>query len=113
MEDVTSGLLVSSCMNVCLVSMRSCCSKSLSLTTLIGFTPFACEDRHNTKLKILKHNKTLRFPEPHESPQPVSLEAFDLMQKLLTEKEYRLCTRRYELNDYTRKFMGVSYHLDD
>lgn len=35
------------------------------------------------------------------------------MQKLLTEKEYRLCTRRYELNDYTRKFMGASYHVVD
>lgn len=74
----------------------------------IGFTPFACEDRHNTKLKILKHKETLCFPQPHESPQPVSLEAFDLMQKILVEKEHRLCTRRYELNDYTRKFMGAS-----
>lgn len=65
------------------------------------------ESRNDTKIKILKHKETLRFPLAHESPQIVSLDALDLMQKLLVEKEHRLCTRRYELNDYTHKFMGV------
>lgn len=33
------------------------------------------------------------------------------MQKMLVEKEDRLCTRRYELNDYTRRLLGVSSGL--
>lgn len=39
----------------------------------------------------------------------MSIDAFDMMQKLLVEKEHRLCTRRYELNDYTHKFIGVRF----
>jgi hypothetical protein len=30
----------------------------------------------------------------------------DLMQRLLVEKEKRLCSRRYELNDFTKRFVG-------
>lgn len=79
---------------------------SLNELTLPGYTPFACEDRHNTKLRILKHRETLQFPDPLEQPQPVSTEALDVIKKILVEKEHRLCTRRYELNDYTKKHMS-------
>ena len=72
---------------------------------LYGYTPFACEDRHNTKLKILKHKQTLTFPECEPTRQP-SMEAIDLMQCLLVEKERRLCSRVYELNDFTRRLVG-------
>ena len=72
---------------------------------LYGYTPFACEDRHATKLKILKHKHTLKFPEvePHRQP---SMAALDLMQCLLVEKEKRICSRRYELNDFTKRLVG-------
>ena len=72
---------------------------------LYGYTPFACEDRHNTKLKILKHKSTLVFPhvDPQHEPTP---EALDLIMQLLVEKEKRLCTRRYELNDYTKQLLA-------
>lgn len=80
-----------------------------SQRSALGFTPFACEDRQKTKLKILKHKETLHFPnevlEPSNRP---SFEALDVMKRMLVEKEYRLCSRRYELNDYTRKTFGVS-----
>ena len=69
---------------------------------LYGFTPFACDDRHQTKLKILQHRKTLVFPQPEEIPEP-SIEALDLMMSILVEKEKRLCSRQYELNDFGRK----------
>lgn len=72
---------------------------------LYGFTPFACEDRHQTKLKILQHKKTLTFPEPEVIKAP-SIEALDLMIQILVEKERRLCSRQYELNDFTRKIVG-------
>lgn len=75
---------------------------------LTGYTPFACEDRHNTKLRILKHHETLHFPDPDDQPQPVSAEALNIIKRMLVEKEYRLCTRRYELNDYTKKYYNVS-----
>ncbi|RMZ91310.1 hypothetical protein DV736_g1465, partial [Chaetothyriales sp. CBS 134916] len=72
---------------------------------LYGFTPFACEDRHSTKLKILKHKHTLKFPsvDPPHQPSP---EAIDLMKQLLVEKEKRICSRKYELNDFTRKLVN-------
>lgn len=72
---------------------------------LYGYTPFACDDRHQTKLKILQHKKTLVFPQPDAVPEP-SIEALDLMMSLLVEKEKRLCSRQYESNDYSRKIHG-------
>lgn len=35
-----------------------------------------------------------------------STAAIDLIGRLLVEKEYRLCTRRYELNDWTKRTFG-------
>lgn len=72
---------------------------------LYGYTPFACEDRHNTKLKILRHKETLAFPEVPLTLQP-SWAALDLMSCILVEKEKRLCTRQYELNDFTMKLLN-------
>ncbi|KAK4946589.1 hypothetical protein LTR10_014441 [Elasticomyces elasticus] len=72
---------------------------------LYGYTPFACEDRHQTKLKILQHRKTLVFPQTEGIKEP-SIEALDLMMQLLVEKERRLCSRQYELNDFSRKLVG-------
>src|ERR1700710_2167615 len=81
---------------------------------LYGYTPFACDDRHQTKLKILQHKKTLVFPQPQDPPEP-SIEALDLMMSILVEKEKRLCSRQYELNDYSRKIQGgrvIRYNAD-
>ncbi|RMZ83294.1 hypothetical protein DV738_g1346, partial [Chaetothyriales sp. CBS 135597] len=69
---------------------------------LYGFTPFACEDRRSTKLKIMKHKDTLRFPSIEPPHQP-SVEAIDLMKQLLVEKEKRLSSRNYRLNDCVGK----------
>ena len=74
---------------------------------LYGHTPFACENRQDTKLNILKHKTTLTFPQTvgkHDSP--TSFEALDLMMQLLQEKELRLCSRKYANNDFTRKMVA-------
>lgn len=53
---------------------------------LFGYTPFACEDRRSTKLKILKHKISLVFPGvDHE--RPPSAHAIDVILRLLTDKE--------------------------
>lgn len=75
---------------------------------LFGYTPFACEDRQTTKLKILAHKESLQFPSPLEFPQPISADAIDVVMRLLVEKEKRLSTRRYQLNDFTQKITAVS-----
>ncbi|EEH47632.2 AGC/NDR/NDR protein kinase [Paracoccidioides brasiliensis Pb18] len=67
---------------------------------LYGFTPFAAETRHDTKVKILKHPETLYFPVEKASDRLISAEAIDLIGQMLQEKEYRLCSRKYMLNDY-------------
>ncbi|RMZ80875.1 hypothetical protein DV737_g2756, partial [Chaetothyriales sp. CBS 132003] len=63
------------------------------------------EYRHSTKLKILEHVHTLKFPLVDPAHQP-SIEAIDLMKRLLTEKEKRICSRKYEVNNFTRKLVG-------
>ncbi|KKZ64856.1 hypothetical protein EMCG_09233 [[Emmonsia] crescens] len=67
---------------------------------LYGFTPFAAETRHDTKVKILKHPETLYFPHDKPSDRLISAEAIDLIGQMLQEKDYRLCSRKYMLNDY-------------
>ncbi|OAX85414.1 AGC/NDR/NDR protein kinase [Emergomyces africanus] len=67
---------------------------------LYGFTPFAAETRHDTKVKILKHAETLYFPHDKPSDRLISAESIDLIGQMLQEKEYRLCSRKYMLNDY-------------
>lgn len=72
---------------------------------IYGYTPFACDDRHKTKLKILKHKSTFGFPQVDSKNQP-STEAMDVMMRLLVEKEKRLCSRKYRLNDYTTQLIA-------
>ncbi|PGG96436.1 AGC/NDR/NDR protein kinase [Helicocarpus griseus UAMH5409] len=67
---------------------------------LYGFTPFAAETRHDTKVKIIQHQETLYFPVEKASDRLISGEAIDLIGQILQEKEYRLCSRKYMLNDY-------------
>ncbi|KAJ5773367.1 hypothetical protein N7457_008263 [Penicillium paradoxum] len=66
---------------------------------LYGFTPFACENRHDTKIKILQHAKTLHFPREKSSDKMVSQDAMDLITRILQEREYRLCSPKYQVND--------------
>ncbi|KGO74797.1 AGC-kinase, C-terminal [Penicillium italicum] len=66
---------------------------------LYGFTPFACENRHDTKIKILQHARTLRFPREKSTDKLVSQEAMDLITRILQEREYRLCSPKYQAND--------------
>jgi serine/threonine protein kinase len=68
---------------------------------LFGFTPFACENRQETKLQILKHRSTLCFPDDQYGFPSLSSEVLDLMRLLLREKEERLSSPKYYLNDYT------------
>lgn len=72
---------------------------------IYGGTPFVCETRDETKKRIVRHRKTLKFPLMPSHLQP-SMEALDLMMHLLVRKEDRLCTRRYQLNDWTRRMFG-------
>lgn len=67
---------------------------------LFGFTPFACENRQETKLKILKHRTTLCFPDDQYGFPSISSEVLDLMRRMLREKEERLSSPKYYLNDY-------------
>ena len=67
---------------------------------LFGFTPFACENRQETKLKILSHRTTLAFPSDRQGYPSVSSGVLDLMRRLLREKEERLSSPKYYLNDY-------------
>jgi len=105
------GIIIFECLygkHSFLVQAIYTCANLLTNPVLLGFTPFACEDRHKTKLKILKHKESLKFPnELLEVSKPPSVEALDIISRLLVEKEHRLCSRRYELNDYTRKTYGV------
>ncbi|RMD44011.1 hypothetical protein DV735_g1132, partial [Chaetothyriales sp. CBS 134920] len=55
-----------------------------------------------TKLKIMQHKDTLKFPSVEPPYQP-STEAIDLIKQLLVEKEKRLSSRNYRLNDYVGK----------
>jgi len=73
---------------------------------IYGFTPFACDDRQETKLKILHHKKTLQFPTSDRAPEP-SIAALDLMMQILVEKEKRLCSLQYQSNDYGRSLQGA------
>ncbi|EKG17846.1 hypothetical protein MPH_04902 [Macrophomina phaseolina MS6] len=75
---------------------------------LYGQTPFYCQDRKETKQKIVNHRHFLQFPEEqrwggpaiNRSPlAPVSHSAVNLMKCLLTDKELRLSSPQYREND--------------
>lgn len=72
---------------------------------MYGYTPFACKDRHDTKMKILKHKSTFNFPRKDIVYQP-SYEAMDVMVRLIVDKEKRLCSRKYRINDYTTQLIA-------
>ncbi|MCJ1473352.1 hypothetical protein MMC13_002003 [Lambiella insularis] len=69
---------------------------------LYGWTPFVGEDRQETKAKILNHHHEFHFPPSAstEKKYKVSHEAKDLVNRMLQEKEHRLCSKKYLLNDY-------------
>ncbi|KAL8836289.1 MAG: hypothetical protein Q9176_006397 [Flavoplaca citrina] len=69
---------------------------------LYGYTPFVCENRHDTKIKILNNATTLKFPSEKDidRKEKISYEAMDLINSLLQEKEHRLCSKQYRQNDY-------------
>ncbi|CAG8131086.1 unnamed protein product [Penicillium olsonii] len=66
---------------------------------LYGFTPFGCESRHDTKAKILEHADHLKFPRERSSDKMISADALDLILRILTERESRLCSPKYRAND--------------
>ncbi|KAJ6010716.1 hypothetical protein N7451_002128 [Penicillium sp. IBT 35674x] len=66
---------------------------------LYGFTPFACENRHDTKIKILQHTRTLQFPREKPTDKLISQEAINLISQILQERHYRLCAQEYQAND--------------
>ncbi|KAG2414409.1 hypothetical protein HFD88_003600 [Aspergillus terreus] len=66
---------------------------------LYGFTPFASKERHETKLKIHHHMKTLHFPAQRTSDKLVSAEAIDLITNLLHEREHRLSCEKYRASN--------------
>ena len=72
---------------------------------LYGYTPFACDNRQDTKLRILKHRTTLKFPNLSKNSPPISFHALDFMISILQEKEDRLCSRRYKHNDFVHQMM--------
>ncbi|KAI5310179.1 hypothetical protein KEM55_000800 [Ascosphaera atra] len=67
---------------------------------LYGFTPFVADNRQDTKFRILKHTQTLRFPVERAVERIVSAQAIDLIEQILQEKEFRLCSKKYLLNDF-------------
>jgi serine/threonine protein kinase len=62
---------------------------------LFGYTPFVCDNRAETKMRILHHATTLTFP---HSPR-VGSKAISLMSAILKEKESRLSSGAYKAND--------------
>lgn len=87
---------------------------------LYGYTPFVCENRHDTKTKILRHDKYLEFPDVvtfkrkgKEYTRTISKDAVNLISLLLREKEYRLSSKKYALNDVTKRISvinGMNYY---
>ncbi|KAK2852146.1 hypothetical protein FQN49_005326 [Arthroderma sp. PD_2] len=67
---------------------------------LFGYTPFAADCREHTKEKITNHDKYLIFPADRPSDRLVSDDAVCLIGQILREKEYRLSSQKYMLNDY-------------
>lgn len=85
---------------------------------LYGQTPFYCQERKDTKQKIVHHHHFLSFPPEQRwgGPSservllaPVSFTAISLMQSLLTDKEIRLSSPRYRENDIRHDFLP-RYH---
>ncbi|KAK3986679.1 kinase-like domain-containing protein [Cladorrhinum sp. PSN332] len=70
---------------------------------LYGQTPFYSEEGRNlTKKNILEHKEKFRFPARGRpgGVQNVSTRCKDLMASLITDKEHRLCSKRYKMKDF-------------
>ncbi|KAF3480405.1 serine/threonine-protein kinase cbk1 [Arthroderma uncinatum] len=67
---------------------------------IFGYTPFSGDCRDDTKNRIMNHHEHLIFPADRPSDRLVSEEAIQLIGQILQEKEYRLSSRKYLLNDY-------------
>jgi serine/threonine protein kinase len=75
---------------------------------LYGYTPFVCDNRQDTKMRILQYGNYLVFPEKatykrngKERSRIISNEPVHLIKQLLREKEARLSSKKYFLNDYS------------
>ncbi|GME24343.1 agc ndr protein kinase [Neofusicoccum parvum] len=86
---------------------------------LYGQTPFYCQDRKDTKQKIVHHHHFLSFPPEQRWGGPpterfplaaVSYAAMSLIKSLLTDKEIRLSSPQYRENDVCHDF-PPRYHL--
>ncbi len=63
---------------------------------IYGHTPFLAEEgRQQTKVNILRHHDTFGFP----ARPAVSHRCQHLMASLITDKEHRLCSKRYRMKD--------------
>ncbi|KAI6318737.1 hypothetical protein MCOR30_008845 [Pyricularia oryzae] len=63
---------------------------------IYGHTPFLSDEgRHQTKQNIVNHHSTFAFP----SQPAVSPRCQQLMMSLITDKQHRLCSRRYIFKD--------------
>jgi serine/threonine protein kinase len=79
---------------------------------LYGYTPFVCDDRQETKMRILHFHSYLDFPEKvtykrngKEHRRVISNEPVHLIKQLLREKEDRLSSKKYLLNDYSGNYV--------
>lgn len=72
---------------------------------LYGRTPFYCENRQKTKESICQHRSTLVFPKQERWSRPSSESrrmlpppsdtVIDLLQSVLTDKDFRISSRQY------------------
>jgi hypothetical protein len=76
---------------------------------------FVCDDQQDTKMLILRYRQCLNFParvkykhNGKESYRVISDETIHLIRQLLREKEGRLRSKKYTLNDYTKPATTVN-----
>ncbi|KAG9238654.1 kinase-like domain-containing protein [Amylocarpus encephaloides] len=82
---------------------------------LYGHTPFFSDGgRQQTKMNIVAHKSTFAFP----SKPVVSRRCQDLMRSIIQDKDSRLCSKRYKMNDIlgagsNREYSGRSVYPHD
>lgn len=77
---------------------------------LFGTTPFLRKDRYLTKLAICHHASEFDWI---YNIQPTSPQVRDLICRLLSEKEIRLCSKKYFQNDFKRDTRGAFVRARD
>lgn len=60
---------------------------------------FLCSGERFILKSLKQHTRTLRFPREKSTDKLVSQEAIDLITRILQEREYRLCSPKYQAND--------------